>query len=93
MPKTKRPGATVIDTARFEVIEFTVAGTGTFPLDMLRYDRCWPKTQEDTNAVRAGTNHPSKTHPLPVTLHSIGAAAPTIGRWESYGWRVIDPSA
>jgi hypothetical protein len=88
MAKTKRPGAIVIDTARFDVVEFTVAGTGTFPLDMLRYDRCWAKTQEDTTILRSTAYKPSK-HELTVTLQSIGTAAPTIDRWESYGWSVV----
>ena len=26
---------------------FTVEGTGMFPVDMLRYDNCWPRTEQD----------------------------------------------
>lgn len=36
------------------LVEFRVSGVGYFPVDMLRYDRCWPATTDD--AVSVGAN-------------------------------------
>lgn len=30
--------------------EFKVTGRANFPIDMLRYGRCWPKTESDSSA-------------------------------------------
>lgn len=32
---------------------FTVRGRGEFPLDMLRYDSCWPRSGEDVMVLSA----------------------------------------
>jgi hypothetical protein len=33
------------------VISFVVSGRLVFPIDMLRYDGCWPTTQEDVGQL------------------------------------------
>jgi hypothetical protein len=76
--------------------EFTVRGTGLFPFDMLRYDSCWPKSQEDTAAIEATTRrrtrgsieNPGPAELTVVTLLTIGTNAPTEARWDSFGWKV-----
>ena len=30
---------------------FAVRGSGIFPFDMLRYDRCWPNTSDDATTM------------------------------------------
>lgn len=87
MSKTKRLGAQVIETARFELVSFTVTGSNEFPLDMLRYDRCWPATASDASAIRRAAGAARS-----ITLQSIGFSSPTIKRWESFGWTVTDPN-
>lgn len=71
--------------------EFTVTGKGEFPLDMLRYDQCYPKREgEDVRAVYEsvrGFSHHSM--PWQVTLVTVKDSAPTVGRWESFGWSVL----
>ncbi|MBI2405420.1 hypothetical protein HYV22_04595 [Candidatus Gottesmanbacteria bacterium] len=70
--------------------EFSVQPRGEFvfefPLDMLRYDYCWPATSDDV---------------LKIASPSIGCVIglrrsvayktdfPTSGRWESFGWTVV----
>lgn len=67
--------------------EFTVVGNGPFPLDMLRYDSCWPKTQADVQVVYY--SHHEGRHTLDrraVTLS--GGQRPTEARWASFGYKV-----
>lgn len=60
-----------------------------FPIDMLRYDSCWPTTSED---VRLISNSFDLEEALPrritVSLSTASPSAPTEGRWESFMWRV-----
>lgn len=65
--------------------EFTVEGNGDFPLDMLRYDQCWPKSESTDSINVAARRYTSKRQ---VTLVSI-KRLPTIARWESFGWKVV----
>jgi len=65
---------------------FTVEGSGSFPIDMLRYDRCWPANEgSDSYAI--------ETHPTAkrrrIVLETQNELAPTNGRWESFGWKVL----
>jgi hypothetical protein len=68
-------------------VEFEVRGRGQFPFDMLRYDSCWPKHESDSaeieRNVRRGTDE------YTVRLMSVGLNSPTIGRWNSFGWKVV----
>lgn len=66
--------------------EFTVTGEGPFPADMLRYDACWPRTQDDVQASFPGGPRHGVKLPRAVTLR--GVKPPTVGRWESFGWKV-----
>ena len=62
-------------------VEFTVHGKGHFPLDMLRYDGCYPRQVDMLDAVEELRF---------VAMCHVGAKnwKPTIGRWESFGWTV-----
>jgi len=62
--------------------EFTVTGTGQFPVDMLRYDSCWPATESDSTRLGGGP----VMEPRSVTVR--GLRRPTVGRWKSFGWSV-----
>lgn len=59
---------------------FTVEGEGHFPIDMLRYDRAWPKSEADSSAI------PQAYRKRQVRL--IGEHV-TAGRWNSFNWKVI----
>jgi hypothetical protein len=69
--------------------EVTVRGRGTFPLDMLRYDRCIPTSESDTNRM----HYPQLEYQIfkLYRLSSEGTKA-TAGRWKSFGWEVISDS-
>jgi hypothetical protein len=68
-----------------EAALFTVEGDGRFPVDMLRYDACWPHWEQDAYAI---TND-DYSERRRVVLETHRAAAPTARRWESQGWRVV----
>lgn len=81
---------------RSYVVEFWVQGVGEFPLDMLRYEKCYPRSEEDSHTM----HDRERDEPRMVHLQSVrpidGRAAeallryPTEGRWESFGWRVVN---
>lgn len=75
-----------IDPIR-SLCEFTVEGRGSFPIDMLRYDSCWPAREgSDSFEIEASFRPRSGTGKRKVRL--VGTREPTIGRWESFGWKV-----
>ena len=71
--------------------EFEVTGRGHFPIDMLRYDRCFPADAESSAAI--GTEMPNLYVNRTVRLVRVGpsivvAERITLKRWESFGWKV-----
>ena len=61
-----------------------------FPIDMLRYDGCFPDTSEDS--VLISYQHPKKG--ASVTLRKVGTVhwTPTTERWRSFGWNIVPGS-
>lgn len=87
MPSTKltaRQKDKLIEAAQ-GAISFTVEGRGHFPIDMLRYDVCWPATGSDSMDIE-GSSRPSN---LQHRIDMRGLKDPTVARWRSYGWDVI----
>lgn len=58
---------------------YWVTGTGKFPFDMLRFDRCWPVDGESAAALDDSGRRS-------VQLKSF--QEPTVGRWGSFMWSV-----
>jgi hypothetical protein len=76
------------------IIEYQVMGHGTFPVDMLRYDTSYPSKNPESIFQPSMWNEPDFT-PRTVTLHhreSHAGWTPTIDRWKSFGWVVIQTS-
>lgn len=72
---------------------FTVSGSGAFPVDMLRYDQCWPKTTFDATGILLEPGDQGyRTRRRAITLQSDARQAPTVGRWTSFGWAVTQDS-
>jgi hypothetical protein len=76
---------------------FKVSGSFTFPLDMLRYDACFPGTQQDVadldEAIRTRPRHGGPAAPFAVELTHYSEKAqwePERGRWASFGWQVTE---
>lgn len=69
--------------------DYVVEGSGDFPIDMLRYDCAWPKTEGDSHSI----SHWRDVKPRRVTLSKYHVdTQPQIGapRWLSFGWRVVE---
>jgi hypothetical protein len=74
-----------------KLYEFTVEGRGFFPIDMLRYDACWPMTQEDVCRMTLdGTTRGMMPADRPaVKVRMASHREPTAARWASFGWKVV----
>jgi hypothetical protein len=91
---TTRQRDKLIEAAQ-NAIEFTVEGNGRFPTDMLRYDRCWPASEKDSNLI-SFTNDLQvfdigiETYRKNRKITLKGLIGPTIARWASFGWAVVE---
>lgn len=75
-------------TQRLARVNATFRGSGPFPIDMCRYDQCWPLTQEDIANISDWT---AECREIRVGKYAtLGAAkdqkAFTNERWKSFGW-------
>lgn len=76
--------------------EFTVTGTGEFPIDMMRYDRATPLSQLDaSHTISSFTNPEDEAYSVRLIRFTEGkgrnhADNPTVDRWQSFGWQVSD---
>jgi hypothetical protein len=61
------------------IYEYYATGESYFPLDMLRYDQCWPASSDDAANI-SSSEHRS------INLRSH--VEPTIERWSSFGWSI-----
>ncbi len=77
---------------------FTVRGRGEFPLDMLRYDKCWPSQSTDADKI-SPTYDTLKSESrselgrrdvylCKYTRLKTGSVS-TAARWASFGWDVV----
>lgn len=78
-------------------IGFQVQGSGDFPIDMLRYDRCYPMGEHDSHLIEnLAFSEPKGERIIELIHYSHDKEwAPTGGRWKSRGgWtvRVIFPA-
>lgn len=62
---------------------FRVTGGGRFPFSMLRFDNCWPYSDEDAAKLEPEA-HERRT----VTLQTDNRWAPTGKRWASFNWKL-----
>jgi hypothetical protein len=67
-------------------VEYYATGTGFFPIDMLRYDACWPASSEDAAKIEWGFTDTGNRKQRSVRLRSY--REPTIDRWSSFCWSV-----
>jgi hypothetical protein len=68
------------------ITEIRVKGQGMFPMDMLRYDHCHPRTTDD--AISLVEDYPREIELIKRTHGKTGAKA-SIDRWRSFGWEVM----
>lgn len=61
--------------------KYIVSGRGPFPLDMLRYDSCWPTSSDDVALMDGHGNR---------SISMTGISEPTEERWVSFQWVVLE---
>jgi hypothetical protein len=87
--KTTRQRDKLIEAAQ-QSYTFEVVGSGEFPVDMLRYDLCWPSSEQDSGlTAEAAGDHVRFKRTRYITLR--GLKTPTVARWASFGWTVTEP--
>jgi len=62
-----------------------VEGSGSFPVDMLRYDSAFPATEIDSSLVEDHHEHRA----VALIVRSLNNLGPTEARWESFTWKVV----
>lgn len=76
-----------------------VEGRGHFPIDMLRYDSCFPRTGEDAGKISRITKVPfqlsyqREIQSIVLIRRSLNNLPATTERWESFGWRVVSETS
>ena len=80
-------------------LRFEVIGSGAFPVDMLRYDQCYPASEVDSalmqphergqRAINLVTVRPYYDRGEPCRLAENGGFI-TVDRWHSFNWEVGD---
>ena len=69
-------------------VTYAVRGRGTFPLDMLRYDRACPCREQDSFAIEnAGSRHPRTVMLIRFSPEPGRHGADK--RWQSFGWKIV----
>lgn len=81
-PMTKE--TTMIAPTPVFIQRFSVEGAGQFPFDMLRYDECVPETEHDSYALLQD----DERRAVRLVRYGRTERGPTVGRWESFLWRV-----
>lgn len=70
---------------------FDVETAFLFPIDMFRYDYCFPHSEIDAHKIINNLNNPPQKMTVTVgRFVSSKAALPTIGRWNSFGCQISD---
>lgn len=74
---------------------FIVKGKGRFPIDMLRYDDCWPVTAVDSGMIEDSLTGEAWTSAIrkgyKVKLTTNKRYGPTEERWNSFMFKVEYP--
>lgn len=70
----------------------TVSGSGAFPIDMLRYDCCHPRSEQDSYLIALNPNDSEyfKSRTVTVIRERDRHWEPTTARWSSFTWTVVD---
>lgn len=74
---------------------FTVEGSTAFPIDMLRYDHCYPASESDSVQIASSLLPERMVEPRSrrITLRQWRYERnrpPAVARWQSYRWRVVE---
>jgi hypothetical protein len=66
----------------------TVSGVSSFPIDMLRYDRCTPMHETDSGRIQQSMWRGIAGEKEEINLLYVDRE-PTEARWKSFGWEIV----
>jgi hypothetical protein len=73
---------------------FRVRGIGQFPIDMLRYDGCFPSSEQDSGEIALTFSRFFRSDDInPISLTKIADTkswTPEHGRWNSFLWKITE---
>jgi hypothetical protein len=70
--------------------KLVVRGRGSFPIDMLRYDGCWPYNETDSHLIQQDPySEPKDERTVTLKTHGDRRWSPSVLRWKSFGWTVV----
>lgn len=73
--------------------DYSVTGSGPFPVDMLRYTQSWPATEADAIGVEESLEHASYDDPFTIRLtkyHRDPKPNLCEDRWQSkFRWKIV----
>ena len=74
-----------------KIQHYQVEGASHFPIDMLRYDQAWPDSGQDSGLI---TSPPSSERYIVNLCRNVSSLRdlPNQGRWQSFGWKLINSS-
>ena len=67
---------------------FVVVGHGRFPIDMLRYDQCFPSSEYDSGQIAESVHHVGERTVTLSAYTSLKNWQPEFERWKSFLWKV-----
>ena len=75
-------------------VKSPLAAGPLFPMDMLRYEGCFPQTSDDVNWMCDALDYQTiRDHNdiriTLVTRHSEKKPRLALARWESFGWTIV----
>lgn len=70
--------------------KFKVQGRGHFPIDMLRYDSCFPYSGTDSGEIQSRLERRPAEGVIELGAYHNKNWKPTTGRWDSFLWKVIE---
>lgn len=71
------------------MFKLVVKGRGQFPIDMLRYDGCYPRHEADSGRIEVSFQRGNFNVEQQISLTLPGKEPPTEARWSSFGWTVV----
>jgi hypothetical protein len=73
---------------------WTVEGALSFPVDMLRYDGCFPADETQSHIINRTMDGSTGKVQVKVARYrrSDMTLHPTVGRWNSFGWQYVEGS-
>lgn len=74
-----------------KLYKFKVEGSGDFPVDMLRFDGCYPRTTEDAMNLKLGEFDRTKRRSIELLMPVENRQRePSTDRWNSFGWIITE---